>query len=93
MKCIQQPELAGDDCDPRLRAIYCEAHKHVRASGQFHEALGSCEPESLGTAIEVLELVVASTLDRKYEKGNDTRWRFEAETLDRKVLDTAHPYA
>ena len=60
------------------------------AHGQFHEALGGCEPESVGTQIVVLELVTASTLERKYEKGNDTRWKFEAETLDRKLLDTAH---
>ena len=90
MKCIQDPKLAGEDCDPRLQAIYRDAHDLVRINGQFHTALGSCEPESVGHAIEVYELVAASTLDRKYEKGNDTRWKFEAETVDRKLLDTAH---
>ena len=92
MQRIQQPELADkdDDCDARIRAIYHDAHNQVRANGQFHKTLGGCEPESLGEAIEMLELVAESTLERKYEKGNDTRWKYEAETLDRKLLDTAH---
>ena len=90
MKRIQQPELAGDDCEERLRAIYRDAHEQVRAHGQFHGALVGCEPEDLGGAIEMLELVAESTLERKYEKGNDTRWKYEAEVLDKKLLDTAH---
>jgi hypothetical protein len=90
MQRIQQPELAGDDCDERLRTIYRDAHKHVCTHGQFDKSLGSCKPDELGGAIEALELVMASTLERKYEKGNETRWKYEAEVLDRKLLDTAH---
>jgi hypothetical protein len=90
MQRIQRPELAGAECDERLRRIYRDAHDMVRINGQFHEVLGSCEPEAVGGAIEALELVMESTLERKYEKGNDTRWKYEAETLDRKLLDTAH---
>mmetsp|Transcript_48501 Transcript_48501/g.134475 ORF Transcript_48501/g.134475 Transcript_48501/m.134475 type:complete len:1928 (+) Transcript_48501:54-5837(+) len=90
MKRIQQPELAGDDCDPRYRAMYRAAHEHLRTRGHFHTALDACEPADLEAAVESLALVTDATLERKYEKGNDTRWKFEAETLDKKLLDTAH---
>ena len=31
MKCIQQPELAGNDCDERLRIMYRDAHEQARS--------------------------------------------------------------
>ena len=76
MKRIQQPELAGDDCDARLRAIYRDAHEAVRRHGQFHEALGGCtaSPAAVGQQMDRLEelvLVAARQLEKKSKKGTD----------------------
>ena len=48
MQRIQQPELAGDDCDERMCAIYRDAHEHVRT--HFHATcdLGACNPAAVG---------------------------------------------
>ena len=90
MKRIQQPELAGEDCDERIQTIYRDAHEQVFAHCPSHTKLGDCAPRELEGAIDRLQLVVDSMLERKYEKGNDTRWKYEAETVDKKLLDTAH---
>ena len=66
------------------RAMYLAAHKHVRTRGHFHPSLDACEPADLEGAVESLALVMEATLERKYEKGNDTRWKYEAETLARR---------
>lgn len=86
MKRVQQPELAGDDCDPRLLAIYRDAHAHVKSRGQFHAALGGCtaSPAAAGEQMDRLEalvLVAAGQLERKCKKGTDVYAPCKARTL------------
>ena len=85
MKRVQQPELAGDDCDPRLLAIYRDAHAHVKSRGQFHAALGGCTalPAAVGEQMDRLEalvLVAARQLERKCKKGTDVYAPCEPQT-------------
>ena len=87
MKCIQQPELAGEDCGERLRILYQEAHKDVKLRGQFQYALGGSRTSlvlvptvEVGEQIELvmeLVLVAKSQLEKKSKKGTDVRWKYE----------------
>jgi hypothetical protein len=86
MKRVQQPELAGEDCDPRLLAMYRDAHEHVKSRGQFDAALGGCmaSPAAVGEQMDRLEalvLVAAGQLERKCKKGTDVYAPCKARTL------------
>ena len=41
MKRIQQPELTSDDCDERIRNMYKDAHKELRANGFFDKVIAN----------------------------------------------------
>ena len=76
MKRVQQPELAGDNCDPRLLAMYRDAHEDVKSRGHFDAMLGGCtaSPAAVGEQLDRLEelaLVAAAQLERKCKKGTD----------------------
>ena len=92
MRYIQQPERVPNDCDPRLRQMYADAHEQLRRRGQFHSALtGEADAvDRFEAASQQLELVDEATLDRKMKKGTDVRWRYECEVADDRLLDVAH---
>jgi DNA polymerase III epsilon subunit-like protein len=89
---IQQPSKVPTDCDARRRQMYVDAHEQLRRHGQFHSALGATEaqPARLEEGLAQLELVSQQVIENKQKKGNDTRWRYECETVDDRLLDVAH---
>ena len=76
MKRVQEPELAADNCDPRLLAMYRDAHEDVKSRGHFDARLGGCtaSPAAVGEQLDRLEelvLVAAAQLEKKCKKGTD----------------------
>ena len=89
---IQEPSKVPADCDARRRQMYIDAHEQLRRHGQFHTALGAAEaqPKRLEAGLAQLELVAQQIIENKQKKGNDTRWRYECEAVDDRLLDVAH---
>jgi DNA polymerase III epsilon subunit-like protein len=89
---IQRPSTVPADCDARRCQMYMDAHEQLRRHGQFHAALGADEaqPARLQDGLAQLELVSQQVIENKQKKGNDTRWRYECETVDDRLLDVAH---
>ena len=89
---IQKPSTVPADCDTRRRQIYLDAHEQLRRHGQFHTALGAAEaqPARLEEGLAQLGLVAEQIIENKQKKGNDTRWRYECEAIDDRLLDIAH---
>jgi DNA polymerase III epsilon subunit-like protein len=89
---IQKPSMVPVECDARRRQMYLDAHEQLCRHGQFHAALGAADvqPARLQEGLTQLALVSEQIIENKQKKGNDTRWRFECETVDDRLLDVAH---
>ena len=81
---IQDPSLISEECEPRLRQCYLDAHDKLKQHGQFHEQLGGQESSAAQfgerlDSVEELQLVEISKISRKSKKGTDIRWKYELE--------------